>query len=284
MNLVDFQGLNCYQNSIISIADYMGINYSKSFSTLWSETDFLYDTNHKIYLSKRIIDNFEKIGIMIELYSINSKEEAIKFLSIIEIKEPFIVGMDTFHIPWTPGYGWTHDVHYFVVQKYTENLFICFDPTYNKKYIEIIKDSIISHISKIYIVRKAKENYYNIDIRDEAKAVVFEHPKIYKILTQEFYKCVNEEHKNALMLAKYIDTMVNNRYLYKYYLENSPIYLNKYNIYFNDDLFLKWKAIKNGLYKAYIIKKNEYIIQETFELFTNLIDDEIFIANKIMCF
>ena len=43
MKLINFQGLNCYYNCILSIANYLGADYVQALASLWSETDFKYD-------------------------------------------------------------------------------------------------------------------------------------------------------------------------------------------------------------------------------------------------
>lgn len=282
MKLVHFQGLNCYQDSIVSIAAFMGVDYKLAFAALWSEIDFEYDSHHNVYLSKRMIDNLEMLGIKVEALRCNSKEEAVETLAIIEDGELFLVEMDTFYIPWTPEYGAAHDNHYFVAQKDNSELFFCFDPTYDKEYVEIAKDEITSHILTACRISQVAEKSFHIDMKHEAKAVMEANPKTHERLLAEFEKCINERNKNTLLLAKYIDTMINNRYLYKYYLENTLIDYDKYRLFFDKDFFLQWTAVKNGLYKAYVIKQNKAILDEISELFTDLMGRELSMAKEIV--
>lgn len=282
MKLIHFQGLNCYQNAVISIAAHMGVDYRPAFAALWSEADFVYDDNHGVYISTRMLENLESLGVETETLRCDSEEVAAVILSAIEVGESFLVGMDTFNISWTTGYGAVHDVHYFAARKENPQRLLCFDPTYGKEYQQAEIHDITPYTSRICRVKRGEGNPFNASASHEAREVLSSHPKTRVRLLEELDRCVDKRHQNPLLLAKYVDTMLNNRYLFKYYLDNDVLCRNKYPELFDKDLFLGWAAVKNGLYKAYIAKQNQDTICDVSKLFSKLIDTELAIAEKIL--
>lgn len=282
MNLIHFRGLNCYFNCVVSIAAYLGLNYEDSFATLWSETDFTYDRRHHAYSTKRMLANLEAMGVKLKGLGCDSQKEAEEVLSSCQEGEFIIVGMDAFCIPWSPIYQALHDPHYFFAQKEQPDSFFCFDPTYSKEYMRIMPDDIISHAYDIWRIEKVTEKPPHFGVIEEAQEIICNHPQTQEKLLFEINECTHEKQKNAGSLAKYAAALINNRYLYKHYLQSSLPNADKYQQFFDKDFFLRWEAVKNGLYKASLIKNNESVIDEVCKLFNNLIDEEIAIAKQII--
>ena len=282
MNLIHFHGLNCYHDCIITIADYFGLHYADSFATLWSETDFRYDSYHKVYTTRRMMTNLDALGVKIESLACPSQNDTARIISLFLEGEFMIVGMDAFYIPWNQFYRTFHGPHYFIAQKTKTEIFLCFDPTYNKENKQITCEEIIAHNFDICRTSIGTKKPLQTDAIEEAREIMRTHSDTCSTLLAQIYNCVNEEQKNILMLAKYVDAMICNRYLYRFFLENQPIPYMENNLLLNDGFFLEWKAIKNGLYKAAIIKNNEGIINEIGGCFNQLMSEEISMAEKMI--
>lgn len=281
MSLFYFQGLNCYSSSMLNAAALTGVGYRNVFANLWSETDFTYDQIHHLYLSRRVPANLEALGVKLEFLNCCSPEEVEKSLSRLSNEQWMVVGMDAFFIPWTPYYRTLHSSHYFIARKKNGNTYSCFDPTYDGKNMELTKDNMISHIVDICWIYKTAGNQFHISIRQEVQEILYSHPKIQENLLVQIKECAYGKHKNGELLAKYIDALINNRYLYVHYLQSMSLYRGKYDQYFSKEFFQKWVTVKYGLYKASIRQSNQEIIREVCGHFGELIREEMDIAQKI---
>lgn len=282
MNMIDFRGLNCYYNCLVNIASFLGIDYLASFSTLWSETDFVYDEFHNIYLTKRMITNLEALGAKIEVLNCSSKTVSEEALSLFQVGDWIIVGMDFFHITWHHYYQALHGYHYFSARKEKEDMFSCFDPIYGINHMEMKSKDISSYAFEIRRIVKIIETPLDIGVQREAQEIICNHSKIQNSFIAKLTGSIEKNHKDLALFVRYVDAMINNRYLYKHYLHNYPPFSNRYQEFFSDEYFLKWAAVKNGLYKASLIFHNENIINELCESFNSLINEEISMAKKIM--
>ncbi len=282
MSLIYFQGLNCYSSSILNAAAFTGVDYRNVFVNLWSETDFTYDQIHHLYLSRRIPVNLEVLGVKLEFLNCCSLKEVEKNLSQLSDGQWLVIGMDAFFIPWTPYYQTLHSFHYFIARKEKKDGFSCFDPTYDRKNLEIAREDMISHAVDICRVYKTSEKRSHISSRQEAQEILYSHPKMQESLLVQIRECAYGKHKNGELLAKYIDALINNRYLYFHYLQNMPLYRGKYDQYFPKEFFLKWTTVKYGLYKASIRQNNQELIQEVCGHFRELIGEEMDIARKLL--
>jgi len=282
MNLIYFQGLNCYHVCVISLANHFGINYPDAFATLWSETDFRYDSYHQVYLTKRMLTNLEALGARVEALACPAPEDADRALSLFQEGEFMIVGMDAFYIPWDPFYQTFHGPHYFITQYAKTDRFLCFDPTYNKKNEQIDCQEITMHTFEICRMTKAAQKSLKTEAIHEAQEILHTHPNTHSVLLSQIHDCIGGERKNMILLAKYIDAMINNRYLYRFFLEDQPLPYDENHLLLKDNFFLEWKAVKNGLYKASIKKNNEDIIHDVSDRFSHLIEKEITMSERII--
>ena len=281
MNLIYFQGLNCYTSSMLNAAVFIGVDYRNALADLWSETDFTYDQIHHLYLSRRMPANLEALGVNLKFLNCCSKQEMEKNISSLTLGQYHVVEMDAFFIPWVPYYHTLHSFHYFIARKEEKGFFSCFDPTYDNKYMELTEEDMISHVSDICQIQKVSEKQFCKGIRQEAQEILCTHQKKQDNLLEQIRECAYGKQKNGELLAKYIDALINNRYLYLHYLQNMPLFRESYDRYFHKEYFIKWTAVKHGLYKASFRQNNREIIQEVCGHFQELIQEEMDIARKI---
>lgn len=281
MNLIHFQGLNCYTSSMLNAAVFIGVDYRYALADLWSETDLTYDQIHHLYLSRRMPANLENLGVSLKLLNCCSKQEMEKNISSLAIGQYHVVEMDAFYIPWVPYYHTLHSFHYFIARKEENCFFSCFDPTYDKTYMEFTEEDMIAHVSDICQIQKAAEKQFCMGIRQEAREILYTHQKTQENLLRQIRECAYGKQKNGELLAKYIDALINNRYLYLHYLQNMPLFKERFERYFHKEYFLKWTAVKHGLYKASFRQNNQELIREVCGHFQELIQEEMDIARII---
>ncbi|MGL5513356.1 MAG: hypothetical protein ACRDBM_09035, partial [Sporomusa sp.] len=75
--------------------------------------------------------------------------------------------------------------------------------------------------------------------------------------------------------------MINNRYLYRHYLNTAGVFVEMPGV-FGDDYLMNWKIVKNGLYKASVIRIREKIMAEIKTRFERLIAEEMELAKKML--
>lgn len=280
MKLINFHGLNCYYNSIVTVAAFLGVDYPASFATLWSETDFTYDPICHIYLTQRMFTALEALGARLEILNCSPKEKTNESLALFQPGEWIIVGMDAFYIPQNQYYQTLHGFHYFLVHNTHADLLYYFDPTYNQKQVKILREDIIAYAFDICRIRKVAAKPLHIGPVEEARKVMRAHPETKEKLLEQISGCTCGNQKNAGLLAAYVDALISNRYLYRHYLESLPSAPSWRQHCFTDDFLLRWTAVKNGLYKASLIKNNESLIDELCKQFNDLFDAEIDMAEK----
>ncbi len=281
MSLIYFQGLNCYSACMVNAAVFTGADYRKVFANLWSETDFTYDQVHHLYLSRRMPKNLASMEVSMEFINCCSEWEIKEKIYKMPMGQLMIVGMDAFFIPWVPFYQTMHSFHYFIARKDSKTLFSCFDPTYDKHDLEITEEHLISYASDICRIDKSVKKPFAADIRQEAQKILDTHPETQEKLLAQIMECSYGKQKNGELLAKYIDALINNRYLYLHYLQTMPLSGEKNDQYFRKEFFHKWAAVKHGLYKASLSKDNQVLIREVYSYCKELITEELSIAREI---
>jgi len=171
---------------------------------------------------------------------------------------------------------------YFIAQNTKTETLLCIDPTYNKKNEQITRRELTSHTYEICRIKRVAKKPLLIESIQEAREIVGTHPSTRRLLLSQIYACVNAERENIVLLAKYVDAMIRNRYLYRFFLENQLMPYDENHLFLNSSFFGEWKTVKNGLYKASVIKDNKSIINEVCDHFNHLIDEEIAMAEKII--
>ncbi|MFT9056797.1 MAG: hypothetical protein ABF449_09295 [Ethanoligenens sp.] len=282
MNLIHFRGLNCYHDCIVTIAASLGLDYRASFATLWSETDFIYDPHSKVYLTKRMIANLQTLGAKLEKLDCSSPENMKESLSQFKAGEWIIIGTDTFYIPWTRYYHTLYNTHHFMVRKERDGSLSCADPTCGRQDMRITFEEIIPHIFDIKRVRRVAEKPLNFGAIREARAVLRSHPEMRKSLLEKMNGCTGAKQEDAGLLARYISAMIDNRYLFRHYLQTRPSASNQDRQLFSDEFFLRWTAVKNGLFKASLIRPNESVLRDVCGRAGELVDEEIAMAEKMI--
>ena len=276
MNLISFKGLNCYQSCIISIAQYFGIEYSLAFSSLWSEVDFLYENYFQIYSSRRMLINMETLGLKVEKNLSVSPEQAKEKFDMLVNKRMAIIGIDAYFLPWSPIYKLAHEKHYLIIQKKSSSTLSCFDPSYKEENAKMAYMDIAPFIFDLRSLELVKKQSLGITHMQEAKAIIRDQPVTQQKITEKIKTCENNE--ELLMLGRYIDAMINNRHLYHYYLNTAL----SSDDYFNEGYFYRWNCVKNGLFKAFLLKKHDKILEEVVLLFHELMNEELEMAKTML--
>lgn len=280
MSLIYYRGLNCHLACIINIASLLGANYLNAFSALWSETDFTDEVEYNIYVSKRVFTGFKKVGIVTQ--HLNCDAQAEEIMSTLTENELFFTGTDMFFIPWHPVYNNFHGPHYFFAKKESANTILCFDPVYGEQNRAITPGEVLSAAFKVGRILKTDAEPQKNIIFKEATAVLRGHPKIKAYLSNEILNCRNEGSFYINTLIKQINAMINNRYLFGRFINDAMLSFNFSGGIMGENYYLKWEAVRNGLYKASILKNNNDVIDEVCSMFLSLMDEEMSIARMII--
>lgn len=285
MELIDFPGLNCYYNCIITTAAMLGVNWLPAFATLWSETDFKYDPFRKTYLTRRMLTRLSALGARLEMLPCDSPEEAGESISQLIPGEYFLVGMDAFFIPWNPLYGLQHGPHYFIAANGAEQP-LCFDPTYGRAGESLPWQSLSSHAFDLSRIHHAAPQPLPTDVvfcvRQEVKRVSKIHSAMRLALPTWLESCLDQRREQADRLARYVDALLHNRYLYRYYLQENGLLSGPFASLLCKEFFSVWTAVKNGLYKASLSPHNGPILDEIHTLFDSLLHQELSAATTIL--
>lgn len=282
MSKVIFSESNCYYSCLINAAAFLGIEYKEAFSNLWSEINFTYNQKHNIYTTKQMIKNFETLGAKLEFLNCSSPNDSELSITSMEVNNWIIIGMDAFYIPWTPYYHTLHSLHYFLMQKISEKSFFFLDPTYDKENIKINLEDIFINAFEICYLKKIQKNPLNSDLLDEAKTIICTHSRTIDEIISKINNCKDKNRENASLLVKYIDALISNRHLYKYYIENSSFSLPNSKQIFDNKLIFEWQSIKNGLHKASLIKENTTVLEDVKKQLKIIINKEIDIAKILL--
>lgn len=284
MESIFFGGLNCYLSCIINTASFLGVNYHAALSTLWSETDFTYDKKNNRYNTKRLISNLETLGAKTETISLTCQREAEMNLSQIAIGEWVILGIDAFHISFNQFYHTLHCIHYFMAQKESNTLYSYFDPFCDVKDKKIEHKELIPYVFAILKMHKGTTAVLDTSLVTEASEIKRILPNVQIALLDKIDECTSEKKKEAGAIAAYVDTLLNNRYLYSNYLSHDPNTKVTHPLFYEENYFKQWIGVKNGLYKASLVNDNEKLMSELRKSICDLCYKEIDMAEKIVNF
>lgn len=282
MEMIHFRGMHCFHDCVISLANHLGVRYSAAFATLWSETDFRYDPYREMYLTKRLITNLEALGAKVECFGCFARKDTDGATSMFRQGEYMIVGMDAFHIPWNQFYRTFHGPHYFIAQHAKAKYLLCFDPTYAIGEVQIDGETIAASAFDICRVSSVPERPGNFDVIEEARAVESTHPQTSRALLASIHNCVNAEQTRVRLLARYIDALIRNRYLFLFFLEKQPLPNKVDHLLWSADFFAEWTAIKNGLYKAAVCGDRERVLNAVCDHLCCLMEREIAMARAMI--
>lgn len=262
IKLTTFKGLNCYNNSVISIINTKNINFNSCFYNLWSENNFNYQHSGTHYASKKLFKNLEELGVFVEIIKCNKKNTEC-ILKTIPKNQYFIIGMDSFYIPWNDIYQFRHDQHYFIAKKSSKHNYMVYDATYDKTNLVISYEEIIKHafeIEKIHF-KPTNSKELTVNLNQELK-------KIKKSTLQLEMKLINKidnaTNKNNILykkLVRYVDALINNRYMFKKYINQTFNNEMVNREFMTDGYFLTWMAVKNGIIKMSVLKDENTTLQ-----------------------
>jgi hypothetical protein len=293
MKLFNFPGLNCYYSSVVSAANAFGIPIIDAFATLFSETDFDFNPCSKSFSSKRLLTNLNHLGAHSEVFACGMpKENKSSFLQC-DKEMYFIIGMDPFHIHWTPSFGRFNGYHYFLAKPAGGNDFLCYDPTYGNQKEPMTQEVIVTHAFDITsFCRSQKNSLETDDLAELLNVAEGDTLSFWQLLSQmevgkippdgvkdySTYSIAppsgnkpNTDRRVAEKAARYVDCLIHSRLLYEYYLQNRKLFLLNELTIFTADYFNRWQAVKNGLLKASVLRDNAAVLEKTEELFSNLI-------------
>ena len=230
--------------------------------------------------------NLDAQGAKLTMLDCDSPQQAEDSLSRFDGGEFIIVGMDAFFIPWTPLYGLLHGPHYFMAQNAAAETLNCFDPTYHRSAEQIARRDIIDHAFDITRMERVSENpahtQASLSVAREAREILHGHPDLRRKLLADIAGCSQGNENHAEMLARYVDTMISNRYLYRYYLQNRTSGLDADYLFPDRDFFAGWAAVKNGLYRVSVSSGNRTVLADVRTQLGALLDWETALAERII--
>ncbi|MBT9777953.1 hypothetical protein GPL15_15735 [Clostridium sp. MCC353] len=289
MKLIHFQGLNCYHDCMITLANAFGLDYTAAFSGLWSEGRLRYDPICGVFLSRRIQETLEIMGMRLDLPLTEKKDREIGW-SDIPAGNLVIIGMDACLIPWCPLYQLLHGPHYFIVQKGASMQQDCFDPTYG-----IIGQTMAAKelVSNAYALIAVKMDPSALPVTAphtgpapnpllaQSQEVLKTHPETLRYFLERARIWVNGSEKNALFPAKYVDCLLAGRYLFRHFLEERDCSSENAPLFFSRHYYDEWMTVKNGFYKAALIRTNSAAFDEACHLLTCLFEQETELAEQV---
>ena len=263
MDLIHFDGLNCYNSCIVNAAEFLNVDYLASFTALWSETDFSYDEIFDMYLTTRMPSALEKLGLKLNRLPCSAKHGGEPGFAGLKSGTLFTAGMDAFYMPWNQYYKLLRGYHYFLGRKVSDNLICCFDPTYNISDVLIAPDEILPHVFDMAEISSCcSKAVVKHDVVHESYEVLETLPELFKRLDSKIKECSGVRRSKAGKIGKYVDAMYTNRSLYRHYLEQLPDCPDALTTLFDDELFSQWTAVKYGLYKASLMQDNTEILEK----------------------
>lgn len=286
MKLIHFQGLNCYHDCLITLANAFGINYLMAFSRLWSESDMRYDPICNIFLSRRLEETLESIGMKLSPPCITKREREIEWTDTPS-GNYIIFGMDTCFIPWSPLYQLLHGPHYFIVQKGNSEFHTCFDPTYKLSDQKLTTQELILNAYALISIKMQNpaipfiENTHD-SLLEQSYEVLKVHPETLCHFLEQIDNWKQNLKKTVLFPAKYVDTLLTGRYLYKYFLSQQQDAAKRAPLFFSKPYYKKWLTVKNGFYKAALTSQNSSSFNESCSLLTSLFEQELELAKQII--
>ena len=280
MDLIHFDGLNCYSSCIINAAEFLSVDYLPCFAALWSETDFSYDEVFQIYLTIRMPSALEKLGI--KLNRLPCSAECEQSFAGLESGTLFTAGMDAFYMPWNQFYQTLRGYHYFLGRKVSDDLICCFDPAYNISDVLIAPGEILPFVFDMAEISRCSTAAVRHDVVQESYEALKTLPVVYEGLNSEIRGCSGIHRSKAGKIGRYIEAMSANRRLYRHYIEQLPDCPDALTRLFGDELFSQWTAVKYGLYKASLIQDNTEILEQICTKLSDIIELEMAAAAKVL--
>lgn len=285
MKLIHLQGLNCYHDCMITLANAFGINYTLAFSRLWSEGELHYAPISSVFLSRRLEEALENMGMKLSTPQTTKNEREISWADTWA-GNYVIVGMDAYLIPWCPIHQLLHGPHYFIVKKGRAELHDCFDPTYGITGKRLAAQDLVSNAYHLISVEMDTSALLPIDnisspLLAQSQEVLTTHPETLLYFLEHAGIWMKGTEKTVLLPAKYIDGLLTGRYLYKHFLEEQGNAKEKAAMFFSRQYYDQWLTVKNGFYKAALTRQDSAAFNEAFHLLTDLFEQEMELARQI---
>ncbi|MDR2656210.1 MAG: hypothetical protein LBB86_00110 [Oscillospiraceae bacterium] len=286
MNIIHFRGLNCYSNSLVSVADSFGIDYTLAFGDLWSEMDLRYDPFREKYLSPRLLGNLNALGCTVKILPSETRDDIEGSLLGLNNGDCVIIGMDRSMVPWNPYFGGISGPHYFAAEYSADDPILCFDPTFNARNEKLRRDYIVERANRISVLKPRAPEPWMPDDTAELRAVAEGRGERLRRMTEWIERCSSDGGAEAERFAKYVEALINNRSLYRRYLDRcAPEILDALGT-FDDSLLRRWSAVKHGLVKASVARqsgrRSDRLLNEIRAYATELVDRESNAAKRVV--
>lgn len=284
MKFVHIQGSCCYHDCMVTLAGAFGLDYTQSFSGLWSESDLRYDSICKVFLTRRMPMALEDMGMKLALPCVTREERECVWTQILP-GGLVLIGMDGFLIPWNPIYKLQHGPHYFITEKTASDTQTCYDPTYGLSGMTLTTHELTANSFALIPVKKVGPRPHCEQKRShdshlvQAKEVLEHHPTTLKKLLAQADVWIHGTEETILLPARFVDALLENRFLYLHYLKRQFIPQKEAALFHDKHYYESWTAVKHGFFKA-ALAKNSAAFQEACERLTALFNQEIALAEK----
>lgn len=308
INPVHCEGLNCFEDIIVSLAKHFNIEYRLAFNDIWGFEFRPAHANKKELLGERVGNNKYSISKLLYKYcNLNvvkfDCEDPFELNEIV--KEHLAKGIpigtyiDAFWCPWLQGrYQRIHDVHHFLIIGIDdENNFNCIDPSIRMSICKISKTDFINGCKNCieYDFKKdnAQPDYLEI-FKDSINRL--KDKKFYndiKIFADEFRDSfdINEEYKNYnldvwyVLIDRNFRLIASGRTLYAEFIELISEKLNsksllaiKYDLQKSSS---NWNKIRGILTRSYIKGCTDTVKEKVYVLLNEISDFEKNLINKL---
>lgn len=285
MKLIHIPEANCYLDCVITLANAFEIAYTESFSYLWAEEDLCYEPICHTFLSRQMPRMLKMMGMEIGIPCVSEQERKQGWTDILE-GDFAMIGMDGFMIPWNPIYGALHGPHYFIVRKSRKDPQICFEPTYGLETQKMSATDLVSSSYAVIPVYRQKEcavPEYNGDVLlSQAKEVTENHPKAITNFLRQAKIWIQSGNDRTFLPARFVEALAQGRHLYGYFLRNKGIEQERAPLFWDEGYFKEWRAVKNGFYKAAVVKQKTAVFDEAYSLFVSLYEREMELAKQLL--
>lgn len=285
MKLIHFQGLNCYHDRLVTLADSFGLDYTAAFSGLWSESRLRYDEICDVFLSVRLEQALESLGLKLDAPCV-AREDREAAWSKTPAGSYAVIGIDAGLIPWSPLYQLLHGPHYFIVHKGIGEPQCCFDPTYGLSGETLTAKELVSNSYALIPVKKHAAGIPPADgghdpLFAQSQEVLDTHPGTLSHFFEQANTWMKGSKTTALLPAKFVVAMLTGRYLFKYFLEQRSYPPKAVPLFFSHKYYEDWSAVKNGFYKAALTRPGDAAFHEACNLLTSLFEQEIALSKQI---
>jgi len=274
VNLISFDGLNCFSNSVITIAASYGVDYIQAFADLWTEAEFRYAPYSKRLVSIRLTDNLEMLGARFEQGAFANDAENATLLDLMSVGEMAVVGMDTFFTPWSPFYRTFNGSHYFIAEKYNAEAFACYDPTYGVERVGLTLEYVAEHTTDLIYVREAEKNTVEYDAKALLKSIKEGLPPAFEDLIRRI-KAEPADRDALEECGRRMTCMLENRQLNALYFRERQKEAFQSLALFDEGYFHDWETAKLGVFKAGASSRGESALEEALSKLQDLYEKEM---------